>query len=277
MPELPDLVYIIKNLRPVLIGKEVTAVHVKEPVVIRNFLPERFEEALTGIKIEKLVRKGPFIHILMGHLSLIIHPMLAGKLRCVESTRGPGRGFCFSLTIAETEALQYLDDKRMGKVYLINKNETGSVPMFEQQGVDITSPDFTQEKLLELLKGQRKQVRVFLMNQSILSAIGNAYADEILFAAGIHPKTFCNRLSGEEKQRLYQAIKDVIQWGIAEVENAQQPIDVKVRDHVKVRNRKDLPCPQCGTRIRRVGVLGYDSFFCPNCQPASRSSFIEWS
>jgi formamidopyrimidine-DNA glycosylase len=248
MPELPDLVYIIKNLRPVLIGKEVTAVHVKEPVVIRNFLPERFEEALTGIKIEKLVRKGPFIHILMGHLSLIIHPMLAGKLRCVESTRGPGRGFCFSLTIAETEAL-----------------------------LDITSPDFTEEKLLELLKGQRKQVRVFLMNQSILSAIGNAYADEILFAAGIHPKTFCNRLSGEEKQRLYQAIKDVIQWGIAEVENAQQPIDVKVRDHVKVRNRKDLPCPQCGTRIRRVGVLGYDSFFCPNCQPASRSSFIEWS
>ena len=109
------------------------------------------------------------------------------------------------------------------------------------------------------------------MDQAALSAIGNAYADEILFAARIHPKTSCSSLSAEQRRALYESIRSVMAWGIAEVEKAAQPIEVKVRDHVKVRNRKDEPCPVCGTKIRRVGVLGYDSFFCPQCQAASQT------
>ncbi len=106
------------------------------------------------------------------------------------------------------------------------------------------------------------------MDQSALSAIGNAYADEVLFAAGIHPKTPCTRLDAERRGRLFDAIRGVIAWGIDEVGRAGRPLEDKVRDHVKVRNRLGEPCPVCGTTIRRVGVLGYDSFFCPRCQPA---------
>ena len=65
-------------------------------------------------------------------------------------------------------------------------------------------------------------------------------------------------------------------WGIAEVEKAGEPIEAKVRGHMKVRNRKDMPCPVCGTTIRRAGVLGYDSFFCPSCQPPKRAQKIPW-
>ncbi len=115
-----------------------------------------------------------------------------------------------------------------------------------------------------------------LRNVRGLSAIGNAYADEILFAAGIHPKTFCYSLSAEERRKLYQSITGVIAWAVAEVRRAAQPIEVKVRDHVRVRNRKDEPCPVCGTKIRCAGVLGYDAFFCPTCQPATRKQQIPW-
>ncbi len=114
------------------------------------------------------------------------------------------------------------------------------------------------------------------MDQSALSAIGNAYADEILFEARIHPKTPCSSLSPEQRRGLYNAIRSVMAWAISEVQKAAQPIDVKVRDHVKVRNRKDEPCPVCGAKIRRAGVLGYDSFFCPHCQAASRPQRIPW-
>ena len=76
--------------------------------------------------------------------------------------------------------------------------------------------------------------------------------------------------------RLYEAIGSVIRWGIEEVARAQQPIHVKVRDHMKVRNRKGSPCVRCGTTIRREGVRGYDVFFCPTCQASTRRSFIEW-
>jgi len=83
-------------------------------------------------------------------------------------------------------------------------------------------------------------------------------------------------LGEEEINRLYCSIISVLTWGIEEVERADQPIDVKVRDHLKVRNRRGEPCPVCGTTIRRAGVLGYDSFFCPKCQPERRSHLVSW-
>jgi formamidopyrimidine-DNA glycosylase len=142
--------------------------------------------------------------------------------------------------------------------------------------VSIVSPEFTLERFEALIKGRRHQARVFLMDQSALSAIGNAYADEILFAARIHPKTTCSSLSAEQRRALYESIRSVMSWGIAEVEKAAQPIEVKVRGHMKVRNRKDEPCPVCGGTIRRAGVLGYDAFYCPNCQKAAKPQRIPW-
>jgi len=164
----------------------------------------------------------------------------------------------------------------MGKVYLTKAGAWTAIPGYGTQGIDILSPGFTRERFEATLGRRRHQVRVFLMDQAALSAIGNAYADEILFAAGIHPKTSCSLLSPEQRGRLYDSIRSVMTWGIEEVEKAAQPIEVKVRDHVRVRNRKDEPCPVCGTKIRRAGVLGYDAFFCPHCQPAARPQKIPW-
>jgi len=93
----------------------------------------------------------------------------------------------------------------------------------------------------------------------------------------IHPKTFVTRLGAEDIERLHEAIRGVMKWGAVCVNAAQQPIHVKVRDHMKVRNRRGEPCPRCGTTIRREGVRGHDVFFCPACQPASRKVFIDWT
>jgi len=90
------------------------------------------------------------------------------------------------------------------------------------------------------------------------------------------PKTFVSKLTEEEISVLFDSIGSVMDWGIREVEKAAQPIHVKVRDHMKVRNRRGEACPRCGTTIRREGVRGYDVFFCPACQPASRKLFIDW-
>jgi formamidopyrimidine-DNA glycosylase len=114
------------------------------------------------------------------------------------------------------------------------------------------------------------------MDQTVFSAIGNAYADEILFCAGIHPKTFCYQLDDATIEKLHRCIVEVMRWGISEVEKATPALEDKYRDHVRVRNRKDQPCPNCGAKIRRAGVLGYDTFFCPNCQPLGREQFIDW-
>ena len=111
----------------------------------------------------------------------------------------------------------------MGKVYVLNEGERDGIPGWREQGIDILSPGFTREVFEALIAGRRDQVRVFVMDQSALSAIGNAYADEVLFAAGIHPKTPCTLLDAERRGRLFDAIRGVIAWGIDEVGRAGRP------------------------------------------------------
>jgi formamidopyrimidine-DNA glycosylase len=284
MPELPDLVHIQKVLNASLPGDKVAEVSVREPIVLRVAVPGGFAGALAGRTLTTVSRRGPFLILSFVPLELIVHFMLAGRFRLSEPGGASGRppralpGLCFSLRFASGRALEYLDDKRMGKVYLVNAGDTGGIPGFRTQGLDVLSESFTLEAFRRLAAGRRQQVRVFLMDQTALSAIGNAYADEILFAARLHPKTGCHQLSDEDVERLYRTVREVLAWGAAEVEAAGEPLEVKVRGHMKVRGRHGQPCPVCGTPIRRAGVLGHDAFFCPRCQatPQIRRPGVPW-
>jgi formamidopyrimidine-DNA glycosylase len=279
VPELPDLEYIVRNLKPRLIDRTITEVVVREPIVLRMLLPHAggFSEALPGRVVESLERRGPFLVFRLSKgAELIVHCMLAGRLQVAEKGMKPVTHLCFSLSLDNGDVLRYGDEKRMGKVYLTASGAYDSIPGFREQGVGILTSEFTLEKFESLIKGRRQQARVFIMDQAAISAIGNAYADEILFAARIHPKTSCSSLSAEQRRTLYESIRSVMAWGIAEVEKAAQPIETKVRDHMKVRNRKDEPCPVCGSTIRRAGVLGYDAFYCPKCQQAAKPQRIPW-
>jgi formamidopyrimidine-DNA glycosylase len=269
MPELPDLVHIQKVLSASLPGHTVAEVSVREPIVLRVAVPGGFAAALSGRALTAVSRRGPFLVLGFAPLELIVHFMLAGRFRLREPGGMAGRsasGLCFALRFASGRSLEYLDDKRMGKVYLVNAGDTEGIPGFRSQGLDVLSGDFTLEAFRRLAAGRRQQVRVFLMDQTALSAIGNAYADEILFAARLHPKTGCHQLSEQEVERLHRAVREVLAWAGAEVEAAGEPLEVKVRGHMKVRGRHGQPCPVCGTPIRRAGVLGHDAFFCPRCQ-----------
>jgi formamidopyrimidine-DNA glycosylase len=142
-------------------------------------------------------------------------------------------------------------------------------------GLDVLSPEFTRERFVSLLKRRRDQVRVFLLDKKALDSLGNAYADEVLFEAGIHPKTWCRSLGHDDAVRLHDAIVSVMRAAVAEVESRGLAIDVKVRDFLKVRLKPE--CPRCGSKIRTAGVKGMDAYFCPKCQPATRASLVDWT
>jgi formamidopyrimidine-DNA glycosylase len=163
----------------------------------------------------------------------------------------------------------------MGKAYLIATDDWKAIPGMQTGGVDILSPEFSRERFVSLLKHRRDQVRVFLLDKKALDSLGNAYADEVLFEAGIHPKTFCRSISHDDGVRLHDAIVKVMREAVAEVAERAEPIDVKVRDFLKVR-RKEI-CPRCGGKLRTAGVKGMDSWFCPHCQPARRPGFVDWT
>ncbi len=273
MPELPDLLYVQKLLRERLVGRHVTAERVREPVVLR-FAVRGNLSLLLGRALADVQRKSHFLVFRFEGLDLAVNPMLAGRFRFAAPGDADEGTLGFALTFGDVE-LRYLDDKNMGKAYLIATDDWNAIPGMQTGGIDILSPEFTRERFVSLLKHRRDQVRVFLLDKKALDSIGNAYADEILFAAGVHPKTFCRSLSHDDGVRLHDAIVAVMKEAVAEVARRGEPIEVKVRDFLKVRRKET--CPRCGGKLRTAGVKGMDSWFCPHCQPATRAGFVDWT
>ena len=288
MPELPDLAYIESVLQPALTGRRIIAARTGDPLVLRVMVPEPFPAVLVGRRISAVTRRGHFMHFALAPegdadaLSIVINAMLVGRYRLLttEENQTPPRdpvALGLALQLEGQLELQYLDQKRMGKVYIARAADEAKIPVFGQLGVDLVSDDFTRETFGRLIAKRRDQVRMFLMDKRALASIGNAYADEILFAAQIHPKTFCNKLSPPEVDALYAAIPRVLKHAIAEIARRREPIEIKVRDFLSVRGRDGKPCPVCATTIRAVRVGDGDACFCPTCQPAARKLFVDWN
>jgi formamidopyrimidine-DNA glycosylase len=281
MPELPDLEYVAKELSRALVGQAIVSARTGDPTVLRMMLPVPFAEALVGRTVLAVERRGHFLRFgLDGDRVAIVNAMLVGKYRLLgpeEASRSKDPvAMGFALGFANGSELRYLDDKRMGKVYVAAASDESTIPVFGNLGIDVISPGFDRARFGELVRRRRDQVRMFLMDKSALASIGNAYADEILFAAGIHPKTMVRKLTVPDVDRLYTAIREVLAGAIAEIARRREPIEVKVRDFLAVRGRDGKPCPRCGTTIRAVRVGDGDACFCPRCQPATRTLFVDW-
>ena len=231
----------------------------REPVVLR-FTVRGNLSLLLGRSLADAFRKSHFLVFRFEGLDLAVNPMLAGRFRLAEPGTPDEGSLGFALGFGDVE-LRYLDDKKMGKAYLIATDDWKAIPGMQTGGIDILSPEFTRERFVSLLKHRRDQVRVFLLDKKALDSLGNAYADEVLFEAGIHPKTFCRSLTHDDGVRLHDAIVKVMKEAVAEVASRGEPIDVKVRDFLKVRRKET--CPRCGAKLRTAGVKGMDSWFCP--------------
>jgi formamidopyrimidine-DNA glycosylase len=282
MPELPDLVHVEAGLRAAIVGKRITAARTGDPTVLRIMVTEPFPAALVGRTLNSVDRRGHFMRFgLDDNLVVVVNAMLVGRYRLVppgsEANKKDPRALALALAFDGAPELQYLDDKRMGKVYVARAADESTIPIYGQLGIDVLSPAFTRDALAALIARRRDQVRAFVMDKRALASIGNAYADEILFAAGLHPKTFCNKLAPAQIDALHAAIGRVLTEAIAEIRKRDEPIEVKVRDFLKVRGRDGKPCVVCGTTIRAVRVGDGDACFCPHCQRETRKLFVNWT
>ena len=273
MPELPDLLYIRSRLERALVGHAVTGTELRKPVVLRCLVAGDLG-LLVGARLLGIERRIHFLVFRFASHDLLVNPMLAGRFRLARAADRKEAALAFTLEFGDDTQLRYLDDKQMGKAYLAAVGDWGRIPNLGHRGLDVLSPEFTRESFAAAVSRRRDQVRVFLLDKSALDSLGNAYADEVLFEAGIHPKTWCRTLSEDDVARLHAAIVKVLTDAVAEVERRGEPTEVKVRDFLKVR-LKDT-CPRCGGKIRRAGVRGMDAYFCPRCQPETRAGLVDW-
>jgi formamidopyrimidine-DNA glycosylase len=277
MPERPDLEYTVPILDREVQGRAIAAVRVDKPVILRVALREPID-VVVGRTIASVKRRAHFVLFALAGdppLEIAFAPMLAGRFTLAAKADRKTADLALTLSLDDGRELRYRDDVQMGKAYVIEAGRWSNVPGLANVGVDVLDPKrFTRAAFRALAKKRKDQVKVFLMDKSALDAMGNAYADEVLWEAKIHPKTFVRSLSDAEIDRLHDAIAKVLDEARAEVRRREAPIDVKVRDFLKVRNRHGEACARCGAKIRKAGVHGHDAFFCPECQPDGRGSAI---
>jgi formamidopyrimidine-DNA glycosylase len=267
MPELPDLEVIREYLGPRLAGVTIASAEVRRPLVVRNLLGGELAAHLVGRCFASVGRRGKFLLLeLEGGLTLVINPMLAGRIRYGEPLQRPRVRDVLVLGLADGRELRYHDAADMGKVYLAR--DLDQVPAFAGQGPEATDPALTLDVFRGRLRRHHGEVKGILTHPSFVAGIGNAYADEILWSAHIYPFRRRPDLDEKEIAQLYAAMRSVLTQAIATLrERVGEAIDVEVRDLLSVHGKAGQPCPRCGSPISEVKRQRAATHFCRTCQP----------
>ena len=258
MPELPEVETIVRELRPRIAGRHIVAAEVLHPRIAR-FCLEDLAAAIIGRRIEEVLRHGKFILLRLDQGWITIHLGMTGKI-LFDAVPGPHTRAVFAL---DDSTMLYDDARMFGSI------EWSSEPARTTR----LGPDaFASDELPPSLLRRRSPVKAALLNQSVFSGIGNIYADEALFRAGIHPRRRADRLSPARAAQLVQIIRDVMTEAVAfRGSSVSDYVDTEGRrgsfqQRHQVYGREGLPCPRCGGAIRRIVVAGRGTHYCPKCQ-----------
>jgi formamidopyrimidine-DNA glycosylase len=264
VPEWPELRVMQERIAGALVGKKVVAVRVGDPVVLRAERP--VDELLVGRTLRSVTHHGKFLIFAFDGLEMTVNPMLAGLFLLQPAGAKATKDTRMRLEFEGGTELRYRDDVRMGKVYV-----GIDAPGLSDIGPDAGTFEWTEAAFSERAKAKRSELRNLLQDQTFISGIGNAYADEILWDAKLHPKRRVGSLTADEMHRFYGSLRSVIAKGLAEVETAMPAqLGEKPRAHMQIRGRAGTPCPRCGATLmrRRKGLDDVD--LCPKCQPAPK-------
>ena len=269
MPELPEVETIRRELAPRITGKSFVGVTLNWPKTVQIPSVEAFKGELIGQTIQGLDRRGKYLILrLESGDSLILHLRMSGSLliepRCEAD---PYTRTVFHLD--DGSKLCFRDPRKLGVMWLVkDANE-----VVGRLGPEPLDNRFTVDVFRERTGKRSAPIKAVLCDQGIIAGIGNMYADEALFAAGIHPLRTVNRLSTEEIKRLYTAIRQTLERAIdccgASISDYQRPGGQPgtAQSLFKVAHRRGEPCPVCGTPIERIPIRQRGSYFCPRCQP----------
>jgi formamidopyrimidine-DNA glycosylase len=267
MPELPDLEIIKEFLEKNASGDVIEKIEVIDPLVLRCSREDLVGHT-KGKSCAAFRRRGKFLIFDLpddGHL--IFHLMLAGRFQYSPATEKGRAGLCLSLEFTSGRQLRYYDRKRMGRIYLVSGPDFSAVPQFAEQGPEAIDSEMDLEEFHRRLRRHPGMIKNILTNQRFLAGIGNAYADEILFCAGILPFRRRSSLSAEEVNRLYRAVRSVLSGAIEELrKRVGASIHREIRDFMKVHGKGGQLCSACGGRISEVAPNRRRTNFCRGCQ-----------
>ncbi len=271
MPELPEVETLARELRDVLVGRGIVGVEVRWPRTVAAPDPETFARRLAGRRVLEVRRRGKWLLLgLDGEEWLLVHLRMSGRLAVEDAgaPEDPHTRVVFHLE--DGRRLRFSDPRKFGRMALTARPEDWLGGL----GPEPLDPALTPERLVGMLRGRRVRLKPLLADQRFLAGLGNIYADEVLWRAGLHPLRRADTLTPEETARLHGAIREVLEEAVARRGTTLADRRYVLPDgrpgefaaHLAVYGREGAPCPRCGAPIVRARVGGRSAHFCPRCQ-----------
>lgn len=291
MPELPEVEVTRRQLEPLLVGRRVARVYTTVPSYFFLTPPAELRRRLPGRRFELLERIGKYLLARLDNGDrLLLHLGMTGQIfgSGIASVRLLSSAAGASLTPeAQLEAFRpdkhthlrlrfddhgpevfFRDARKFGKVQLMR-------PGAPSERLDRLGPDAlgaSGKRLVESLRGRKAPIKALLLDQALLAGVGNIYADEALFLAGVRPTRPGRRVTREESDRIASAVRRVLRRSIttggSSISDYVQPDGSAgaYQDERRVYGREGEPCPSCGSRIRRIVIGQRSAHYCPRCQ-----------
>ena len=270
MPELPEVETTCKGISPYIVGNTMTAVIVRQPQ-LRWTIPANLAETVCGLRIDSVTRRGKYCLLNTYSGTILLHLGMSGHLRITSVTEKAGKHDHVDIIFENNTVLRFNDPRKFGAVLWAEK-DVATHPLLKDLGPEPLTADFNGEYLFFRATKRKMPIKTFIMDGHIVVGVGNIYASESLFMAGVMPTRAAGNVSLNDCQKLATAIKTVLQRAINQG-------GTTLRDFVNaegkpgyfsqslaVYSRAGLPCYQCQQPIQHLKIGQRASYFCPVCQ-----------
>jgi formamidopyrimidine-DNA glycosylase len=295
MPELPEVETIAADLRPHLVGRTFLRCELRFPTIVRHPEPEAFIDAIVGMRVTSVGRRGKYILIhLVDDLVLVVHLGMSGQLRLVDPATPLAlhTHAVFDLSAPEPAAtppspassrhfpgergrrmqLRYRDPRRFGRLLLGTEKDLLEARAMPPLGPEPIDPAFGADDLYQRFRNRKALIKAVLLDQSTIAGVGNIYADESLYRARLRPDRVARSLSKGSVRRLHEALRISL---LIAIKNRGSSVDTYrdawgeiggQQEKLQVYGRAGEPCFTCGRPLSLVRIAGRSSVFCRRCQ-----------
>ncbi|MBE0429775.1 MAG: bifunctional DNA-formamidopyrimidine glycosylase/DNA-(apurinic or apyrimidinic site) lyase [Thermoleophilia bacterium] len=273
MPELPEVETVKRQLAPALTGRSITRARILDPLIVAPAAAAGFKKKIRGRQITEVGRRGKYLKVeLDSGLTLVLHLRMTGRLIHADMPYNSvnKRHLRLYLWLDDGSGLAFYDQRRFGKAVLLEPTQAAA--LWERLGPEPLERSFSAVRLHRILNGRQRPVKSLLLDQSLIAGIGNIYADEALFRAGINPARPANRISAAEAQRLCRAIKQTLRSAIrlegssVDTYRTARGARGRFQKTFRVHRREGEPCPTCDGTVKKIRIAGRSTYFCPSCQ-----------
>ncbi|TMC86475.1 MAG: bifunctional DNA-formamidopyrimidine glycosylase/DNA-(apurinic or apyrimidinic site) lyase [Chloroflexi bacterium] len=273
MPELPEVETIVADLRPHLVGRTITRCELAFPTIVRHPEPEEFIDAVVGMRIESVGRRGKYILIRFDNsILLVVHLGMTGQLRLVDAVTPLANHTHAVFFLDDGRQLRYRDPRRFGRLLLGTQEALLSSKKMPLLGPEPIDPEFAAGELYRRLRKRRTSLKAVLLDQGAIAGVGNIYADESLHRARLRPDRIAGTLSKKSAVRLHESLRESLRAAIA---NRGSSVDTYrdawgeiggQQEKLLVYGRAGEPCFTCGRPLSSIRIAGRTTVFCRRCQ-----------